>query len=437
MKTIALISLGCAKNLVDSEVMMGVLKQAGFGFTSRPEDADIILINTCGFIQPARDEADREVERILLLKEQGPKPKKVIVAGCYVQKDRKRLQANYPEVDIWLGVRDFGRIAEAINGSPLPRSRRTFLYSHISPRFVSTSPYWAYVKISEGCSHRCGFCAIPSIKGPYRSRPVSSIQAEVSRLVFLGIKEINLVSQDSTFFGRDRGKRNGLTDLLQTLLERTEAAWIRVLYGYPGEVTEPLLEVMNNPRICPYFDIPFQHSHPAVLKEMKRGLDGERSLRLLDQIRSSVPAAVIRTSLITGFPSEGEKEFRHLLQFVRDARFDHLGVFPYSPEEGTACFSAGDPVPDDIKKERVEAVLSLQQGISADNNRRYLHQKLDVLLEGPTSGLLLGRTRFQAPEVDGITRITTGGKDADFSHPFLPVEITWTDVYDLKGVLLK
>ncbi|MCJ7682405.1 MAG: radical SAM protein, partial [Candidatus Aminicenantes bacterium] len=253
MKTIALISLGCAKNLVDSEVMLGSLKQAGYGFTSTPEEADIVLINTCGFIQPARDEAENEIEKILRLKDKGPNPKKVIVTGCYVQKERERLKEHYPAVDAWLGVGDFGSITAAVKEFPLPPSNRTFLYSHSSPRFVSTSPYWAYVKISEGCSHHCGFCTIPSIKGPYRSRSVSSIVKEVTRLVSLGIRELNLISQDSTFFGRDKGKRNGLADLLQALLTQTEAEWIRVLYGYPGEVTEPLLGVMFNPRICPYF----------------------------------------------------------------------------------------------------------------------------------------------------------------------------------------
>jgi ribosomal protein S12 methylthiotransferase len=342
-KKVALVSLGCAKNLVDSEVMLGVLKAAGYGFAGRPEDADIVIVNTCGFIAPARAEAEETLAAVLALKKGRPRLT-VVAAGCYVERDRAALEAKFPGVDAWTGVRSFDRIAALVEGRPVRRSARTYLYSDASPRLVTTPGAWAYVKISEGCGHRCAFCAIPLIKGPYRSRSVASVVREARALAAQGVKEIDLISHDSTWFGRDRHERDGLARLLERLGGLDGLEWLRFLYGYPEEVSDALLGAMAGPKVCRYFDIPFQHADRRLLKAMGRGLDGRRALRLIERLRTRLPGSVVRTSLIVGFPGEGRKEFAALKGFVREARFDHLGVFAYSPERGTEASDLEDTV---------------------------------------------------------------------------------------------
>jgi ribosomal protein S12 methylthiotransferase len=437
-RKIALISLGCAKNLVDSEVMLGALKKSGFVLVPRAEDADVVIVNTCGFIGPARLEAEETLGTVLRLKEQDPR-KRIVAAGCYVERDRPALQKKFPGVDAWTGVRAFDRIAAIVRGQPVSGPDRTFLYSDTSPRLVSTPGTWAYVKVSEGCSHRCGFCAIPLIKGPYVSRSLASIVREVRALADLGVKEIDLISHDTTWFGRDRGLRHGLVRLLERLVRVEGVAWIRFLYGYPGEITEPLLEIMADPKICRYFDIPFQHSDPGLIRVMKRGLDGPRALRLLDRIRTKLPGAAIRTSLIVGFPGEGRKEFAGLLDFVRAARFDHLGVFTYSPERGTPAFDRLDDVDAEEKERRRAAIMDIQAGLSLERNKGYLGRQAEVLVERRQTGgprLWVGRGRFQAPEVDGVVRFTLpSGMTAPLS-PIVRVAITSVDAYDLEGRLV-
>ncbi len=435
--TVALVSLGCAKNLVDSEVMLGLLQKAGFRLTSRPEEAEVLIVNTCGFIRPARQEAEDAIRRAVSLKPRRP-GRRVIVGGCYVQSSKAKLAAAFPEVDAWLGVGDFGRIALAAAGRNVPSSRRTFLYSHLSPRLVSTPPSWAYLKISEGCSHRCSFCSIPAIKGPYRSRSLASILAEAGHLAERGIKELNLVSQDSTFYGHDRNIKDGLARLLERLEAVRGLEWIRVLYGYPKEVSGTLLEAMRAPKVCRYLDLPFQHASPAVLKSMGRGLTGDKALRFLEKIRKALPQAVIRTSLIVGFPGEGPKEFNELLKFVQRARFDHLGVFTYSPEEGVPARGLGDPIPHAEKMRRRRELMLVQQEISFQNNQKYVGRRLEVLLDKPLplhTRQALGRSRFQAPEVDGIIKVSSAAPLAGRLHSICSVEITRADVYDWRGRL--
>ena len=439
MKSVALVSLGCAKNLVDSEVMLGALRRAGYGFLPDPGAADIVIVNTCGFIQPARAEAEAELRAAVEVKRKRPQTT-VVAAGCYVERDRARLQALFPEVDIWTGVREFDRIAALLDRGRRLERDRTFLYGDLTPRVVSTPPGWAYVKISEGCSHRCSFCAIPSIKGRYRSRSVASIVREVEGLVARGAKEVNLVSQDSTFFGRDVGRRDGLASLLQRLLEVKGLAWVRVLYGYPEEVTDRLLELLREPRVCPYLDIPFQHADPGVIKAMRRGLDGARALRLLERIRRRVPDVVVRTALIVGFPGEGRREFARLKRFVAEARFDHLGVFPYSLEPGTPAFGLGDPVPAPEKDRRRNEVMEMQTAISLAKNKARVGRTLDVLFEcalGRRPQVLAGRTRYQAPEVDGVVLVKARGAGREALHSIREVKITSAEVYDLHGVLVR
>ncbi len=438
MVDVALITLGCAKNLVDSEVMSGYLAEAGYSFVLDPEQADVLIINTCGFIQPARAEAVQELKRAVTFKRRN-KAKKIIAVGCYVERDEDSLRRAYPEVDVWMGVKDFHNIVQFIEGKPSKPAPGCFLYNHASPRLVSTPPAWAYIKISEGCSHECSFCAIPLIKGSYRSRDIPSILREAEALVSKGIKEINLISQDSTYYGRDTGLKHGLTQLLGKLIEIQGLEWIRILYGYPEEVDDSLLEIMQEEKICSYLDLPFQHADPRIIKTMKRSKDRGRALGLLQKIRKFLPDVSLRTSLVVGFPGEGKKEFETLKKFVEEARFDHLGVFVYSLESGTGCYDLGDPIKDRVKERRKDKILDIQADISYEKNSKQLNEQLDVLIEGTWKqdpGQLVGRTRFQAPEVDGVVFLDSPPSLSRVVNTIQKVEITGHDIYDLYGHIL-
>ncbi len=436
MKNIALISLGCAKNLVDSEVMLGYLANDGYTFVGQSKEADIIIINTCGFIQPAKNEAVNSIRMALDLKKI-KRHIKVFVTGCYMERSAVELEEQYPEIDGWIGVNDFDKIVQVVEGKTHEKAAISFLYDHHSPRFQSTPAGWAYVKISEGCSHSCSFCTIPLIKGSYRSRPVASIVEEVERLASKGVKEINLISQDSTYYGHDLNLTDGLSLLLEKLVEIKPLIWIRILYGYPEEVTNRLLEIMKEDKICSYLDIPFQHSDPGIIKQMRRGLDGERALELIRNIRDKLPDVAIRTSLIVGFPGEGQKEFENLEHFVRKARFNHLGVFMYSLEQGTKSFALGDPIDTNEKERRRDRLMHIQSEISYLINEKFLNRRLDVLVEGhleQDNSVLLGRTQLQAPEVDGVVFIDSQEQDVDKINSIQKVEINSRDIYDLYGV---
>jgi ribosomal protein S12 methylthiotransferase len=436
---IALISLGCAKNLVDSEVMLGVLKKAGYAIAIEAAEAEVIIVNTCGFIGPARDEAARTLREVVALKRLDP-AKRIIAAGCYVERDRARLEHEFPEVDAWTGVRDFDKIAAIVEGRAVRGRQQTFLYSHSSPRLISTPGTWAYVKISEGCSHRCGFCAIPFIKGPYVSRSEASVVREVRALAGLGVKEINLISHDTTWFGRDRGVKNGLSRLLARLDLVESLGWIRFLYGYPEEVDDALLEAMSLPKICRYLDIPFQHADPSLVRAMGRGMDGEAALRLLDKIRTKLPGVAVRTSLIVGFPGEGRKEFVSLKRFVGKARFEHLGVFAFSPETGTRSHRLPDTVGAEEKEARRREIMEIQAPLSRAANAGRIGRTIEVIVEGPDpekSGLWKGRGRFQAPEVDGIVRFGLAAGMTEPPSAFVRVEVDAADDYDLAGRLVR
>jgi len=434
-KTVAVISLGCAKNLVDSEVMLGALKRSGYGLTTSDQDADIVIVNTCGFIQPARDEAERTLERVVRLKRRDP-GKTVVAAGCYVERDEAGLRVRFPQVDLWTGVRSFDRIAGLLEGRAGRLPTRTFLYTDRSPRVVSTPGTWAYVKISEGCSHRCDFCSIPLIKGPYVSRSLASVVREVRALADQGVKEVDLVSHDTTFYGRDRGLRHGLVRLIERLLPVPGLAWVRFLYGYPEEVTDSLLEIMNEAKVCRYLDIPFQHADPGIVRAMRRRMDGTRALALLDRVRAKVPGIAVRTSLVVGFPGEGRREFESLRRFVRQARFDHLGVFAYSPERGTKAFALPETVSPEEKEKRRGELMSLQAGLALARNRTYVGRVLEVMIEGTTSSEgrnLVGRTRFQAPEVDGRVRVAVPRGAARPQDSIVRAKIVSAGAYDLRG----
>lgn len=439
MKKVALITYGCAKNLVDSEVMLGYLNDAGYAFVAEPREADVIVLNTCGFINPAKEEAIDALKRVVGLKKEA-KEKKVIAVGCFVERYIEPLVEKFPQIDVWLGVNDFHNIVHAIEGRPFKKSKECFLYSHTSPRVLSTPAGWAYVKISEGCSHECSFCAIPMIKGPYRSRSISSIVKEVQHLASLNVKEINIISQDTTYFGKDKGLKDELSLLLNELLKIRGIEWIRILYAYPEEISDSLLEVMKKRKICSYLDIPFQHSDPKIIKNMKRAMSGERALKLIKKIRKKIPEIALRTSIVVGFPGEGKEEFESLKKFCREAKFDHLGVFTYSIEEGTSCYSFGDPVEEKMKIKRKEEIMKIQAEISYQNNHKYLKRQLEVLIEGALKEdpkTLVGRTQFQAPEVDGIVFIPFSGEISRVANSLQTVEIVDYNTYDLHGKLIQ
>lgn len=439
MKKIALISFGCAKNLIDSEVMLGHMEKAGYSFVANPEEADILILNTCGFIEPAKKEARNAIKKAVAFKKK-EEEKKVIVVGCYVERYKNSLEEKFPEIDVWMGVNDFDKIVYAIEGNTFEKSTKSFLYDHTSPRSRQTPPAWSYVKISEGCSHECSFCAIPLIKGPYRSRPISSIVQEVEILSLQGVKEINLISQDTTYFGRDKGMEQGLTLLLRELLKIKNIDWIRILYGYPEEISDSIIEIIQEDKICSYLDIPFQHSDSKILKKMKRAMDGKRALTLIKKLRNSIPDVVIRTSLVVGFPGEGKKEFDHLKRFVQEAQFDYLGIFTYSKEENTSSFSFGDTIKESVKNRRRDKIMEIQADISFHKNERYINQQVDALIEGTSKdnpGVLIGRGKFQAPEVDSVILIETPDDWTNVVNTIQKVEITGRDVYDLYGQLAR
>ena len=419
--------------------MLGYLSRAGYAISPQPEEADIIVLNTCGFIRPARDEAGEGIESALALKKKR-QDRIVVVAGCFVERYRPDLERRYPGVDAWLGVRDFDHIVEALERRPYERGLETYLLGRETPRLLSTPSTWAYLKISEGCSHECAFCAIPLIKGAYHSRSIRSIVAEAGELAGRGIKEINLISQDTTYFGRDKGREGELIRLLRRLIDVRGIRWIRLLYGYPEEITPALLEVMREDKICSYLDVPFQHADRRLLNSMNRSMDGTRALRLIETIRKALPDAAIRTSLIVGFPGEGREEFLRLKRFVREARFDHLGMFTYSPEEGTGAFELGDPVPESEKARRRDEIMALQAEIAASVQQQYLKRRLDVLIDSSSSAEnkgIVGRARFQAPEVDGVVLIVRGDSAAGPIRPIEKVEIISAGVYDLCGIVVR
>lgn len=437
MKNVALISLGCAKNLVDSEVMLGYIRERGYTLTIDLHKADIIIINSCGFIHPAREETREIISEALGIKRE-KKNIKVIVTGCYAERNLPELSQDFPGVDAWSGVKDFDNIISIIEGKPYTPSFNCFLYNHTTPRLLSTPSCWAYLKISEGCSHRCGFCAIPIIKGSYRSRSVDSIIREAEYLSDSGIKEINIISQDSTYYGKDLGLKNGLSYLLKKLLSVKNIGWIRILYGYPEEIHDSLLEIMQEKKICSYLDIPFQHSHPKIIRSMKRKMSGKESLFLIEKIRKKIPDISLRTSLVVGFPEEGNDEFLDLKNFVKEACFDHLGVFAYSRESGTLCYPLGDPVDEKTKIKRRDEIMNLQSKISLQINKKYVNKIIEILVEGRLSSdpsLLQGRTPYQAPEVDGVVYLDSPQSPSKIINSFQNVEITAADVYDLYGQL--
>ena len=420
---IGFISLGCAKALVDSEIMMGKLREEGHTIVPSLDEADLVVINTCAFLREARKESLSTIEEVV------EKGKPVVVAGCMVNWLGEELRRKFPSLISLVGTEDVERITEAIKGK-IPGSEGYYLPSSKTPRFLSTPPSWVYMKISEGCSRRCSFCIIPKIRGPYRSREINDLVQEAKILEERGVAEINLISQDSTYFGKERGEN--LKQLLEALLRSTRKVRFRLLYLYPSSVVDEILPLFSHPRLLSYFDIPFQHSHPEVLRSMGRPGSGEDYLRLIEKIRQRVEDATIRTSLIVGFPTEGREEFRHLVAWVKRAEIDRLGVFKYSREKGSSAWPLGDPVSEEEKEKRVGEVLEVQREISLNKHRKMVGRVLEVLVEGKVQdGIYFARSSHFAPEVDGGIYVL-----GELKGPWARVKITHAHPYDLEGEAL-
>ena len=436
-------SLGCSKNLIDSEVMLGSLLQGGYAFTTDKDEADIIIVNTCAFINDATQEALETIATLIPLKKNGP-CRKLVVAGCLPQRYGSNLTRKFTElndVDLFVGVGDFPVIAALLRSAdrdtPLPSpfhvNAPPFLLDHTTPRIRATPPHTAYVKIAEGCSHRCTFCTIPLIKGPYQSRRPESILTEVHTLVEEGVKEINLIAQDTTFYGNDLTPKTDLAHLLQLLSSLEKLAWIRILYCHPDHLTSDLISVIGKEaKICNYIDLPLQHSSNTILKKMGRGKKNSQIKKIIAELRERIPELWIRTTLIVGFPGETSDDFNRLMEFVTEIEFEHLGAFKYSNEEGTEAYRYGDTVPPDVIEERYHLLMSAQSSIALKKHRALIGTTQTVLIEGvdKEKGLLSGRTFFQAPDIDGIVFITQGTAPIGDM-----VEICITDAseYDLFG----
>lgn len=431
---VALVQLGCPKNWVDGEWMLGQARAAGFELVTSQE-ADAVIVNTCGFIDAAKAESVEAILDVAQRKKEG-RVKKLIVAGCLVQRYKDELREAIPEIDGFIPLSATGQVARLLQAPDprVPTLPEVALYDGLQPRLLATPPHLAYVKIAEGCDNPCSFCAIPSFRGPNHSRALEDVVQEVASLALGGVKEAVLVAQDTTDYGGDLGMRDGLAALLRALDERTGVPWIRFLYAYPNHLTQRLLETMAScSRVVPYVDLPLQHAHPDILRSMKRGGGGDAFLALLEKARSIVPGLAVRSTFIVGYPGETRAHFRELLDFVRAARLDHVGVFTYSREEGTGAHALGDPVDRRTKLRRQERLLELQQGVSLQKNRERVGTLHTVLVEGvseESEHLLEGRLATQAPEVDGKVLINDG-----FAPPgaFARVRVTEAHPYDLVG----
>jgi ribosomal protein S12 methylthiotransferase len=469
---VGFVSLGCPKNLVDSEVMMGMLAQAGAELVVRAEDADVIVVNTCSFIESAQQESVNTILEMARHKAGGAK--KLIVAGCLVERFRDEIRKSMPEVDAVVGTGELEKILEAAGVVPAPQTDSPFriltsrpegdaraeqgrfsreswggaiadlpnyLYDEATPRVLATPGYTAYIKIAEGCDHPCSFCIIPQLRGKFRSRRFESVIAEAERLAQSGVREITLIGQDTTCYGEDFGLKDGLALLLEKLVGIKQLRWIRFLYAYPNKITGRLLEtIAAHEKICSYVDVPLQHASAATLKRMKRGGSGDLFLRMIERVRGTIPDVTLRTSFIVGFPGETEKEFEELCEFVRQAEFDWMGSFAYSDQEGAGAFGLESKLsPREIERRR-KHLMQIQKGISRRRKKALRGKEFEVLLEGPSeeSELLLeGRTVMHAPEIDGKLYITDVAEGLTPSPgEFYRCEIAETHDYDLVAKII-
>ncbi|MGI9102421.1 MAG: 30S ribosomal protein S12 methylthiotransferase RimO [Terriglobales bacterium] len=475
---VGFVSLGCPKNLVDSEVMMGMLAQAGAEITPRAEDADIIVVNTCSFIESAQQESVNTILEMARHKTHG-RARKLVVAGCLVERFRNDIQKDIPEVDAVVGTGELPQILQAAGlhtGALSPASASPFnilshsgraeghareragrfsreewqgavgdlpnyLYDDATPRLLATPRASAYIKIAEGCDHPCTFCIIPQLRGKFRSRRFESVIAEAERLSHAGVREITLIGQDTTCYGEDLGLKDGLALLLEKLAAIKDLRWVRFLYAYPNKITGRLLEtIASHDKLCSYMDVPLQHASAGALKRMKRGGGADLFLRSIDKMRHAIPDLTLRSSFIVGFPGETEREFEELCDFVREAQFDWMGAFAYSDQEGAAAHELGKKVPPADMERRRRKLMQIQKSISRKRKKQLVGRQFDLLIEGPSSETELlweGRTPMHAPEIDGKVFINDFADESELQPgSFHRCEITEAHEYDLVARIL-
>jgi ribosomal protein S12 methylthiotransferase len=445
MPKVGFISLGCPKNLVDSEVMMGILSREGYELTPRADEAEILVVNTCSFIEPAQKESVDTILEMAEHKKFGA-AKRLIVAGCLVERYRDQILEQVPEVDAVVGTGEVERILEAVQGELkiLPAEPPSFLYHDLTPRVITTPKHQAYIKIAEGCDHPCSFCIIPQLRGAFRSRRFESVVREAENLAAVGTREVTLIGQDTTSYGEDLGLRDGLAQLLEKLAGIDELLWVRFLYAYPNRVTQKLLDTLAaHSRLAKYFDMPLQHASRNVLARMKRGSHGDAFLKLLERIRKTIPGVSLRTSFIVGFPGETKEDFEELYQFVAAAKIDWMGVFEYSDVDNAASFPLDGKVDAETIAERRARLMALQRKISRENLRTFKGRTEIALVEGPSKDNPLvweARLEGMAPDIDGKLYLTDielpSGQIAD-TGDVAKVEIEKTDAYDLIGRVVE
>jgi ribosomal protein S12 methylthiotransferase len=459
---IGMISLGCPKNLVDSEVMLGLAQQSGHQLTRDAADADVLVVNTCAFIDKAKQESIDAILEMAEHKKTG-RCSKLVVTGCLGERYREELKAQIPEIDAVLGTGEVPEITAVLGGSPSPNpgyvqllrsngepvalrnaeaepkstngTLPTYIYDADTPRLLATPRHYAYVKIAEGCDYKCAFCIIPTLRGNYRSRSIDSIVREAESLAARGVKEILLISQDTSFYGIDRGERGGLARLLRALNRVDGLSWIRMLYLYPTTIGDDVLDAMaESDKVCKYIDLPLQHASDPVLKRMKRPGTRASYERLLDRIRRRLPAAALRTTFIVGFPGETDADFAELRDFVTAMRFDHVGVFTYSHEEGTSAHAFSDDVPAAIKRKRQAELMKTQKKVVAAAHRSRVGQQVRVMVDGPATEhdlVLRGRLEGHAPDIDPLVYLTDCDPSELNAGELITAEIVGSRGYDL------
>ena len=422
------VTLGCSKNLVDSEVLMRQLDHRYEVINDSNEASDIMVINTCGFIADAKEESIDTILNAIEAKKAG-QLKKVVVTGCLSQRYKKELQNEMDDVDAFYGVNDLPQILKDLEVD--------YKKELLGERHLTTPSHFAYLKVSEGCDRHCSFCAIPLIRGKHISQTFENIVTEAEKLAAVGVKELLLIAQDITYYGLDLYGKRRIAELVHRLSEIDGIRWIRLHYAYPAGFPEDLLdEIRNNPKVCNYLDIPLQHINSRILKSMKRGLDGEGTRALVQAMKKKVPEMAIRSTFIVGYPGETEEEFQQLLDFVAETKFDRLGVFQYSPEEDTAAFTLKDDVPDEVKQDRENRLMELQQEISLQLNQEKVGKVFTTIIDKQEGEYYVGRTQFDSPEVDNEVLIPVSDGVLEIGN-FYEVKITTSDFYDLYGEVVK
>jgi len=424
---VSVITLGCSKNTVDSERLMNQLKLNNLKLIDDPNDAETVIINTCGFIEAAKKESIDTILNAVALKQEG-KIKKIIVAGCLSERYMDDLAKEIPEVDAFFGTEKYEGILKNLGGE--------LKYNLLGERYLTTPSHTSYLKISEGCDHPCSFCAIPLMRGKHKSKPIEDLVRETEFLARNNTKELVIIAQDTTDYGIDIYNKRIIPELLNKLSEVKGIEWIRLMYAYPSRFPDELIDVIaENPKICNYVDIPLQHISNDILKSMRRGVTAERTIELLTKLKKKIPGITLRTTFIVGYPNETEKDFEELCNFVREIKFDRIGVFTFSVEENTTSYILGDPVPENKKQKRKEILMEIQKEISLNKNKEFLGRQLKVLIERVEGDFYVGRSYRDAPEVDGEILIPLNGNQIKMGN-FYTVEVDNFDEYDFFGKVI-